>query len=293
MKVLLTGGRGMLGRTILRVLQGKAAVDGRPFEIVPTDLPEADITNESCINQVIAEARPDAVIHCAAATAVDACEERIDFAYLLNARGTANVAAACNRQGIRMIAISTDYVFEGDADRPYTEFDRPNGGNTVYGKSKFAGEEFVRQLCPNHCICRISWLYGFGGPSFVHTMLKLADGTRPVLKVVGDQFGNPTSAIAVARQLGELLNRPKLCGTFHMTCEGDASWAEFATEIFRLAGKAQTVLPCTTEEFPRPASRPKNSRLEKMMLRISKLPPMPDWRDALNEFMKEEFGYGS
>lgn len=282
MKVLLTGGKGMLGRTICRVL-------GDRFEIVPTDLPEADITDENCIDKVVAEARPDAVIHCAAMTAVDKCEEMVDFAYRLNARGTANVAAACNRHGVRLIAISTDYVFDGDEDRPYNEFDRPSGGKTVYGKSKFAGEELVRQLCPNHCICRISWLYGLGGPSFVHAMLKLADGTRPQLKVVADQIGNPTSAIAVARELGVLLERPRLCGTFHMTCEGEASWADFANEIFRLSGREQMVVPCTTEEFPRPAPRPKNSRLDKMMLRISGLPPMPDWRDALAEFIKLEF----
>ena len=285
-KVLLTGGKGMLGRTICRVLGGR-------FELVPTDLPEADITDEDGICRVIEEVRPDAVIHCAAATAVDACEEKVDFAYLLNARGTANVAAAGNRLGVRLIAISTDYVFDGDADRPYSEFDRPSGGRTVYGKSKFAGEELVRQLCPNHCICRISWLYGFGGPSFVHTMLKLADGTRPALKVVADQVGNPTSALAVARQLGNLLERPKLCGTFHMTCEGEASWADFAAEIFRLAGRDQRVVPCMTAEFPRPAPRPRNSRLDKMMLRLCKMPPMPDWRVALAEFMREEFGYGA
>ena len=282
MKVLLTGGKGMLGRTICRVL-------GDRYEIVPSDLPEADITEEECIDRVIADERPDAVIHCAAMTAVDKCEETVDFAYKLNARGTANVAAACNRRGVRLIAISTDYVFAGDSDRPYYEFDAANGGNTVYGKSKFAGEELVRQLCPDHCICRISWLYGFGGPSFVHAMMNLADGSRPVLKVVADQHGNPTSALAVARQLGHLLERPKLCGTFHMTCEGEATWAEFAEEIFRIAGRRQAIQPCTTDEFPRPAPRPKNSRLDKMMFRISGLPPMPDWREALAEFMKLEF----
>lgn len=282
MKVLLTGGKGMLGRTICRVL-------GDRFEIVPSDLPEADITDEECIDRVVADERPDAVIHCAAMTAVDKCEETVDFAYRLNARGTANVAAACNRRGVRLIAISTDYVFAGDSDRPYCEFDAANGGSTVYGKSKFAGEELVRQLCPDHCICRISWLYGFGGPSFVHAMMNLADGTRPVLKVVADQHGNPTSALAVARQLGHLLERPKLRGTFHMTCEGEATWAEFAEEIFRVAGRRQAIQPCATEEFPRPAPRPKNSRLDKMMFRISGLPPMPDWREALAEFMKLEF----
>ena len=282
MKILLTGGKGMLGRTLCRELGGD-------FEVVPTDLPDADITDEDGFDELLKREKPDAVIHCAAATQVDVCEEKIDFAYRLNARGTANVAAACNRNGVRLIAISTDYVFDGDSNRPYSEFDRATGGRTVYGKSKFAGEEQVRALCPNHCICRISWLYGFGGPSFVHAMLKLADGTRPVLKVVADQRGNPTSALAVARELRAVLNRPNLCGTFHMTCEGEATWAEFAEEIFRLAGRAQKVQPCTTEEFPRPAPRPKNSRLDKMGIRLAGLPPMPDWKDALAEFIELEF----
>lgn len=283
MKVLLTGGKGMLGRTLVRELGGD-------FEVVPTDLPEADITDEDAIDAVIAQASPDAVIHCAAMTAVDKCETERDLAFRLNARGTANVASACRRHGVRLVAISTDYVFEGDADRPYTEFDRPTGGRTVYGQSKFAGEEAVRSLCPNHVIARISWLYGAGGPSFVHAMMNLADGTRPVLKVVADQHGNPTSTVAVARALGNILKRPNLCGTFHLTCEGEATWAEFAEEIFRLAGREQKVQPCTTDEFPRPAPRPKNSRLEKMALRLAGLPPMPHWKDALAEFMAVEFG---
>ena len=199
------------------------------------------------------------------------------------------MSSACARHGVRLVAISTDYVFEGDADRPYTEFDRPTGGRTVYGQSKFAGEEAVRSLCPDHVIARISWLYGAGGPSFVHAMMNLADGTRPVLKVVADQHGNPTSTVAVAQALGNILKRPNLCGTFHLTCEGEATWAEFAEEIFRLAGRKQAVQPCTTDEFPRPAPRPKNSRLEKMALRLAGLPPMPHWKDALAAFMVAEF----
>ena len=282
MKVLLTGGRGMLGRTLVRELGGE-------FEVIPTDLPEADITDEISLDAVFEQHAPDVVIHCAAMTAVDRCETERDLAFKLNARGTANVAALCNRRGIRLIAISTDYVFDGDSYRPYTEFDCATGGRTAYGQSKFAGEEAVRTLCPNHVIARISWLYGAGGPSFVHTMMSLADGSRPVLKVVADQLGNPTSTTSVARALKGMLNRPNLCGTFHLTCEGEATWAEFAEEIFRLTGKNQKVQPCTTEEFPRPAPRPKNSRLDKMGLRLAELPPMPDWKDALAEFMATEF----
>ena len=282
MIVMLTGGKGMLGRTLCQVLSD--------FEVIPTDLPEADITDAAGFDALLTRIKPDAVIHCAAMTAVDLCETQTELAYKLNAFGTANVAAACHRHNVRLIAISTDYVFDGDSDDPYNEFDRATGGRTVYGKSKFAGEEAVRRHCPDHVIARISWLYGAGGPSFVHTMMKLADGTRPELKVVADQIGNPTSTLAVARMLHEILLHRELVGTFHLTCEGEASWAEFAQEIFRIAGKEQKVVPCTTDEYPRPAPRPKNSRLEKRMLKISGLPSMPHWRDALQEFMSKEFG---
>ena len=272
----------MLGRTLVRELS-----DG--FDVIATDLPEADITDEKNIEIAVAKHAPDAVIHCAAMTAVDRCESERELAFRLNETGTANVAAVCRRRGIRLIAISTDYVFDGDADRPYGESDIPTGGRTVYGQSKFAGEEAVRRLCPDHVVARISWLYGSGGPSFVHAMMSLADGSRPILKVVDDQHGNPTSAIAVARSLRGILMRPELRGTFHLTCEGEASWADFAEEIFKRAGICQKVQRCTTEEFPRPAPRPKNSRLEKAALRLAGLPPMPDWRDALAEFMEAEF----
>jgi len=280
MRLLITGGKGMLGRTLQQ--------EFREHELIIADLPEADITDPAGFDSFLKKNAPDAVIHCAAMTAVDKCETEVDFAYKINAFGTANVAAACHRHHVRLTAISTDYVFEGDADRPYNEFDCPNGGNTIYGKSKFAGEQAIRNHCPDHVICRISWLYGHGGPSFVHAMMKLADGTRPELKVVADQHGNPTSTTAVARQLRNILSHRELVGTFHMTCEGEATWAEFAEEIFRLAGKTQKIVPCTTDEFPRPAPRPKNSRLDKMMLRLAGLPPMPDWHDALAEFMKTE-----
>ncbi|MBR0457745.1 MAG: dTDP-4-dehydrorhamnose reductase [Victivallales bacterium] len=281
MKIVVTGGKGMLGRTLQNVLAH--------HQIIVADLPEWDILDENGFDQKIADIQPDAVIHCAAMTAVDKCETEVDLAYRLNALGSANVAAACRRHGARLIAISTDYVFDGSLDRPYHEFDLAGGAHTVYGASKFAGEQMVRTHCPNHVICRISWLYGPGGPSFPHAMMKLADGTRPVLKVVADQHGNPTSTLAVARKLGELLDRPNLVGTFHLTYEGEATWYDFAKEIFRLAKVNQEIQPCTTAEFPRPAPRPLNSRLEKRMLRLCNLPPMPDWHDALADFMASEF----
>ncbi len=279
MKIVITGGKGMLGRTLQKVLSA--------HDLIIADLPEWDILDAAKFSGQLAAVKADAVIHCAAMTAVDKCETEVDFAYKLNAVGSMNVAAACHRHGVRLIAISTDYVFDGALDRPYHEFDVAGGAHTVYGASKFAGEEMIRRHCPNHVICRISWLYGPGGPSFVHAMMKLADGTRPVLKVVDDQHGNPTSTFAVARQIAVFLERPELVGTFHLTCEGEATWAEFAAEIFRLAGKKQAIAPCTTAEFPRPAPRPLNSRLEKRMLRLCGLPPMPDWHDALADFMAE------
>lgn len=271
----------MLGRTLQLVLN--------MHDIIIADLPNCDITDADKFYQFIVEAKPEVVIHCAAMTEVDRCETEVDLAYKINAIGSANVASACFKQGVRLIAISTDYVFSGTLDRPYHEFDVAGNATTVYGSSKFAGEELIRCYCPDYVICRISWLYGAGGPSFVHTMMNLADGRRDSLKVVNDQIGNPTSALAVANHLKEIIACRELVGTFHLTCEGEATWFGFAKEIFKLAGKTQQVIPCSTEEFPRPAVRPLNSRLEKRMLKLCGLPPMPAWQESLAEFIETEF----
>lgn len=272
----------MLGRTLQQVL--------KDHELLIGDLPEVDITDAAGFDNFMATTKPQAVIHCAAMTAVDRCETEEDLAYKLNAIGSGNVASACFRHKARLIAMSTDYVFDGSQARPYHEFDVAGGAKTVYGKTKFMGEEFIRRYCPDHLICRIAWLYGAGGPSFVHSMIKSASFKRPVLKVVADQYGNPTSTLAVARKLQFFIEHPEFTGTFHITCEGEATWFDFAREIFRLKGIEQEISPCTTDEFPRPALRPANSRLEKRMLRLCGLPPMPDWHEALQEFLTlEEF----
>jgi len=278
-KILITGAKGMLGRTLVEKLNN--------FELIPTDLPETDITDSKTFDSIISKHRPDVVIHCAAMTAVNNCESQIDLAYKINAIGSANVAAACNRYGSRLIAFSTDYVFDGEKDSPYNEFDSTNPKN-IYGKSKCMGEELIKNHCPNHVIARISWLYGPGGPSFVHTMLELADGTRSEIKVVDDQRGNPTSTIAVADALLNIILRPELVGTFHLTCEGGCSWYDFACQIFFDSGIEQRIVPCSSEEFPTPALRPVHTLLDKMALRLHCLPKMPDWRDALNDFFKQE-----
>jgi dTDP-4-dehydrorhamnose reductase len=279
MKVLITGAKGMLGRTLVKELKG--------FELIPTDM-EVDITDPRQVDAALATHRPDCVIHCAAMTAVDTCETDQELAFRINALGSAHVARACAMYQARLIAISTDYVFPGDSAQPYVETDVANGGKTVYGRSKFAGEEAIRKYAPNHLVARVAWLYGKGGPSFVHAMLALEQRGLPEIKVVNDQHGNPTSTLAVARHLQLLLERPELTGTFHLTCEGEATWYAFTCEIFRLLGLPQKVVPCTTAQFPRPAPRPTNSRLEKQALRLAGLPPMPHWKDALAEFLGGE-----
>jgi dTDP-4-dehydrorhamnose reductase len=277
MRILITGGKGMLGRTLCRVLA--------QHELRVADLPETDITSPAAIDQTINEFKPHTVIHAAAATAVDACETNSDLAFKVNAMGSANVATACNRHQARLIAFSTDYVFDGSLGRPYHEWDPPHP-TTVYGASKLAGEEAIRHLCPDHLIIRIAWLYGPGGPSFLHTMLKLGALEGGPLKVVHDQIGNPTSTDAVADLVNRLLETP-LTGILHGSCEGDCSWFEFASDIFILRPGHRTLVPCSTSEYPRPAPRPANSRLEKRVLRLLGFPPMPHWREALERFFQE------
>ncbi|HDZ20109.1 hypothetical protein LCGC14_0016630 [marine sediment metagenome] len=276
MKLLITGAKGMLGRTLMRRLG--------EHDCCGTDLDDCDITRADQVDAAVASWEPDVVIHCAAMTAVDDCEMQSDLAFAVNETGSANVAAACGRHGARLIAISTDYVFAGDLDRPYLESD-PTGPRTVYGASKLAGEEAIRAGCADHLICRVAWLYGPGGPSFLHTMLKLG-ASASELKIVDDQIGNPTSTDAVAGHV-QLLLRAPVTGVAHLTCEGEATWYAFAQEIFRLADMPVPLTPCTTAEFPRPAPRPANSRLDNAALRRHDLPAMPDWRAALADFMRE------
>lgn len=277
MKILITGGDGMLGRTLARHLER--------HELVLPSRQSLDIGDTKETHAVITEARPNTVIHCAAMTEVDWCESDQDEAFRVNAMGTTHVACATAKVGARLIAISSDYVFSGELDRPYHEWDTP-GPRTVYGKSKLAAEDAIRTHCPDHLILRIAWLYGPGGPSFVHTMMQLGRRGGPPLKVVDDQRGNPTSTDAVAKSIAELLEVP-VAGTFHLTCEGETTWYGLATETLGLLALSRGTQPCTTDEFPRPAPRPKNSRLENRALRLAGLTPLPHWRDALEAFLKE------
>jgi dTDP-4-dehydrorhamnose reductase len=277
MRILITGGKGMLGRTLQCRLKGHV--------LFIADLPEVDISYAVGVDQAVSAFRPEVIIHAAAMTQVDNCELDSDKAFRVNALGSANVARAASRHGARIIAVSTDYVFDGALDRPYHEFDPP-APKTVYGASKWAGEEAVRHHCPDHTILRIAWLYGEEGPSFLHTILKLGQQPGAPIKVVNDQIGNPTSTDVVAGVIGQLLERP-LPGIVHGSCEGEATWFEFSQAIFERVGLRRELVPCATSEFPRPAPRPANSRLEKRMLRLAGFPSVPHWREALDTYLRE------
>lgn len=275
-RILITGANGMLGRALVQHWSAQ-------HTIIATGRDELDVTNPQSCAEVIAHHRPMFVVHCAAFTAVDRCETEVDAAYRLNAIGSANVAIACQRAGSRLIVISTDYVFPGDAPRPYHEWDEP-GPRTVYGASKLAGEMAARMHCPDHLIARVAWLYGPGGPSFVHTMLRLGAQQGEALRVVDDQIGNPTSTQVVAAGLDQLIERG-VVGTVHLTCSGETSWCGLAREIMRIRQFGRSVVPCTTAEYPRPAPRPGNSRLDQRVIRLHGLPATPSWQDALAAFL--------
>jgi dTDP-4-dehydrorhamnose reductase len=278
MKIMITGARGMLGRTLVRHLE--------EHELLPVDINDFDITDAQATARSVSQFKPDVVIHCAAVTDVDGCQTDEDPAWEINVNGTANLAEACAESDARMIAISTDYVFSGDSDRPYSEYDA-TGPKTVYGMTKMLGEMAVTKYCNNSVVVRIAWLYGPGGPSFVHSMLRLAKEGNTPLKVVDDQVGNPTSTDAVAGHIKLLLEHPEITGPVHLTCEGHATWCEFAAEIFRISALDCTPAGCPTSEFPRPAPRPGNSQLDNTVLIKHNLPPMPHWQQALEDFFRE------
>ena len=293
MKILITGGKGMLGRTLQKELAG--------HEIVVADLPDWDITDDTGFVAKVCEAKPELIVHCAAMTKVDDCEAKRDLAFKLNEDGSRNVALAAKACGARLFAISTDYVFSGEPPREpwaWSETDIPRP-RTVYGASKFAGEQMIQMLLPEAVIIRIAWLYGAGGPSFVHTMAKLGAQEGAPLKVVNDQRGNPTSTKTVADVIKFLMTKRDVSGIVHGTCEDQCTWYDFACELKRLLNSQPLNLstsqrfkrelePCTTEEFPRPAPRPHNSALKKSVLNLLGY-RTPKWQDALAEFVKTEF----
>ena len=252
-------------------------------EVLPLCRSDADITDCRAVVQAIASRGPDVVIHAAAFTAVDDCEQKPDLAFSVNGEGTRNVALACREAGARLLYVSTDYVFDGQKDSPYVETDDPNPINT-YGKSKLQGENYVRELVEDFWIVRVSWLFGPLGKNFVRTILGRArEGQN--LRVVDDQVGAPTYTVDASEKIGLILERGAP-GIYHVTNQGYCSWFEFAAEILTQAGlRGGPLSPVSSLAMGRPAARPKNSRLANTRLAASGMGLLPPWRDGLRRYL--------
>lgn len=278
MKVLVTGVKGQLGHDVVRELEK------RGMEAVGVDIEEMDITDAASVDRVIRAAAPDAVIHCAAYTAVDAAEENEAVCRKVNADGPRNIAQVCRELDIRMLYISTDYVFDGQGDHIWEPEDAC-APKSVYGQTKYEGELAVQELLDKFFIVRIAWAFGRNGNNFVKTMLRLAE-THDTITVVNDQFGSPTYTYDLARLLVDMVQTEKY-GVYHATNEGFCSWYDFACAIFREAGVNVKVVPVTSAEYGAKANRPMNSRMSKEKLTENGFERLPSWEDALRRFMEE------
>lgn len=289
MKIVVTGSKGQLASEIINMIKsGKSEIGKidpiyKSCDLVCVDVGELDITQKKAVEDFLLKERPDLVINCAAMTNVDACETNLELAMKVNAIGPKNLSEASSKVGAKIVHISTDYVFSGDAQTPYSEWDicKPQ---SIYGKSKLLGEIFTRENNHKYFIVRTSWLYGKNGNNFVKTMMKLGK-EKASIKVVDDQRGNPTNANDLAYHILKIAATDQY-GTYHCTGEGECSWFEFAREIMNLASLNCKVEPCTTEEFKRPAKRPSYSSLNNLMLKSTVGNEMRNWKEALKSFMK-------
>ena len=278
MKVLVTGAKGQLGTDLMNELK-KQGLEG-----LGVDVEEMDITDADVCEQVISAAGADAVIHLAAYTAVDAAEDNVELCRRINGEGTRNVALACKHAGVPMMYISTDYVFDGQGNRPWEPDDQRDPLN-VYGQTKYEGELAVEELVEHYFIVRIAWVFGVAGNNFIKTMLRLGK-ERGAVSVVDDQIGSPTYTYDLARLLVDMIQTDRY-GRYHATNEGLCSWYEFAKEIFRQAGMTEvTVTPVSSEAYPARATRPKNSRMNRQKLVDQGFEPLPAWQDALERFLQ-------
>ncbi len=277
-KIIVTGCNGQLGRAVNEYYKNDPEIS-----FVNTDVDELDITDIDAVMKLAKEVQPYAIINCAAFTAVDACETQYEKAFAINAIGPRNLAIAARETGAKLMHISTDYVFDGTSTKPYVETDAAAPAS-AYGSTKLAGEQFVEQFADRYFILRTAWLYG-DGKNFAKTMLKLSEN-HDVVRVVNDQFGSPTSTLELTKAIDALLFTDNY-GIFHATCEGSCSWAEFAEEIFRLAGKNTRVEGISTEEYGSPTPRPLYSVLDKRMFRLTTDFRFADWHDAIAVYLKE------
>ena len=294
MKILVTGVGGQLGYDVMNEL-AKRGHTGIGSDILPevTNLDmeyvQMDITDADSVNEVVDRTAPDAVIHCAAWTAVDAAEdeENIEKVRAINAKGTDNIAKACKRIGAKMMYISTDYVFDGQGETPWDPDCKDYAPLSVYGQTKLEGEQAVSGTLDKYFIVRIAWVFGVNGKNFIKTMLNVGKKYDTV-KVVSDQIGTPTYTYDLSRLLVDMIESDKY-GYYHATNEGGyISWYDFTCEIFKQAGYTTNVVPVTTEEYGlSKAARPYNSRLEKKKLVENGFEPLPTWQDALSRYLKE------
>lgn len=283
MKVLVTGVKGQLGFDVVNELEK------RGHTAVGVDIVEMDITDAEKVNSVITEVNPDAVVHCAAWTAVDVAEdeENIPKVRAINAGGTQNIAEVCKKLGCKMVYISTDYVFDGQGTKPWEPDCKDYKPLNVYGQTKLEGELAVAQLLEKYFIVRIAWVFGVNGKNFIKTMLNVGK-THDAVRVVNDQVGTPTYTYDLARLLVDMVESDKY-GYYHATNEGGyISWYDFTCEIYRQAGYSTKVIPVTTAEYGlSKAARPFNSRLDKSKLVENGFRPLPTWQDALSRYLKE------
>lgn len=278
MKVLVTGVKGQLGHDVMDEL----ALRG--IEGFGVDVEEMDITDRTACETVISQEKPDAVIHCAAYTAVDAAEDNLELCRKINAEGTRNIARVCKAMDIKMMYISTDYVFNGGGERPWEPDDHREPLN-VYGLTKYEGEIAVEQNVQKYFIVRIAWVFGVNGKNFIKTMLRLGK-EKGAVSVVDDQIGSPTYTYDLARLLVDMIQTDKY-GRYHATNEGLCSWYEFACEIFRQAGMDEVkVTPVDSDGFPAKAKRPSNSRMSKEKLTENGFERLPSWQNALERYLK-------
>ena len=278
MKVLVTGVKGQLGYDVAKELEKRGT------SVVGVDVDEMDITDEAAVRRVISEVLPDAVIHCAAYTAVDAAQDNEEMCRKVNAEGTRYIAKMCKELGIKMLYISTDYVFDGQGTRPWEPDDERNP-LSVYGQTKYEGELAVQNMLDKYFIVRITWTFGVNGKNFVKTMLRLSEKNSSI-RVVNDQYGSPTATADLAVLLSDMIATDKY-GIYHASNEGICTWYEFTCEIFRQAGIGVEVVPVTTAEYGAKAPRPANSRMSKDKLTANGFERLPSWQDALTRYLKE------
>ena len=276
MKILITGSKGQLGHDLMNEF------DKRGVEYIGVDVAEMDITDAKACRQVITEAKPDAVIHCAAYTAVDAAEDNVELCRKINAEGTKNIAEVCRDLDVKLMYISTDYVFNGEGVRPWEPDDHREPLN-IYGLTKYEGEVYIERLVKKYFTVRIAWVFGVNGKNFIKTMLRLGK-EKGAVSVVNDQIGSPTYTYDLARLLADMIETEEY-GRYHATNEGLCSWYEFACEIFRQAGLKVQVTPVSSEAFAARAKRPANSRMSKEKLTEKGFVRLPDWQDALKRFL--------